>query len=313
MHRMRTFVLGMTATFLLGCKTPPPGMDPFLRTRVPPPSSGEAAPLYNDSYGPAQPAAPLNSPGAETYQPPASGSQPGTSSAPGQTPYGRENFPARFRTSASWDATPLPQAANGGEPLEVDLATGAAERSPGSIQLAAGTASAGSASDVVTAEYQSEIRILTPETPPDGDLEASGRPGPVSQPHSAAPQQNERMPYASPQRVSRPAPSVAADARTETRTAAANSSAPYAYDPSYAWLRGKLEYSQRDRRWKLRYIPIDGNTDQYGGSVVLTNPQKLEGFEPGEFVEVRGVLAGSVGREPFAPAYRIEQITPQSM
>ncbi|MDZ7617026.1 MAG: hypothetical protein U1E05_08480, partial [Patescibacteria group bacterium] len=42
----------------------------------------------------------------------------------------------------------------------------------------------------------------------------------------------------------------------------------YGFDPSYAWLRGRLEYSQVDRRWKLRYIPVDGNTDQYGGSVV---------------------------------------------
>jgi hypothetical protein len=88
---------------------------------------------------------------------------------------------------------------------------------------------------------------------------------------------------------------------------------PYAYDPAYTWLRGKLEYSQRDRRWKLRYIPVDGSTDQYGGSVVLTNPQKLDGFEPGEFVEVQGALAGRVGREPFAPGYRIERIVPQDL
>ncbi len=85
--------------------------------------------------------------------------------------------------------------------------------------------------------------------------------------------------------------------------------ARYAYDPQYGWLRGRLEYSQIDRRWKLRYIPIDGTTDEFGGSVVLTNVSLLSGYERGEFVEVRGTL----GRRPrdehrFAPEFEIRQI-----
>ena len=34
----------------------------------------------------------------------------------------------------------------------------------------------------------------------------------------------------------------------------------YGYDPQYKWLRGKLEYSEREGRWKLRYIPVHGET-----------------------------------------------------
>jgi hypothetical protein len=83
----------------------------------------------------------------------------------------------------------------------------------------------------------------------------------------------------------------------------------YGYDPQYGWLRGRLEYSQVDRRWKLRYIPIDGETDDFGGSVVLADTALLSGYERGQWVEVRG----SLGETPtddrsYAPIYRVSQI-----
>ncbi len=78
----------------------------------------------------------------------------------------------------------------------------------------------------------------------------------------------------------------------------------YGFDPSYAWLRGRLEYSQVDRRWKLRYIPVDGNTDQYGGSVIIGNEAALAGCEQGEFVAIRGRVTG-VGEHGFAPLYEV--------
>ena len=87
--------------------------------------------------------------------------------------------------------------------------------------------------------------------------------------------------------------------------------ARYGHDAAYAWLRGRLEYSEIDRRWKLRYIPIDGQTDQYGGSVVLGDTSLLTGLERGDFVEVRGKLLGSAqGDGGFAPVYEVAQIKP---
>ena len=88
-------------------------------------------------------------------------------------------------------------------------------------------------------------------------------------------------------------PSAAA---IEPVSAAAAESADYAFAPDYAWLRGRLEYSQSLAQWKLRYIPIDGKTDQFGGSVVLPNSPALEAFKPGDRVAVRGSLAARVFR-----------------
>ena len=86
--------------------------------------------------------------------------------------------------------------------------------------------------------------------------------------------------------------------------------ARFGYDPEYRWLKGRLEYSQSDRRWKLRYIPIDGATDDFGGSVVLSNTSLLSGYEGGQFVEVHGSLgrAAQDNDRSYAPEFKIERI-----
>lgn len=81
----------------------------------------------------------------------------------------------------------------------------------------------------------------------------------------------------------------------------------YGHGPDFAWLEGKLEYSQIDRRWKLRYIPVDGETDAHGGSVVLLESPLLDGFQPGDFVAVQGALAGR-STSGFAPDYELTGI-----
>ena len=72
---------------------------------------------------------------------------------------------------------------------------------------------------------------------------------------------------------------------------------------------GKLEYSAVHKQWKLRYIPIDEKNDDYGGSVILSDASKLEGFQAGNFVKVTGNVgqknAGSLER---APHYYVDQI-----
>lgn len=88
-----------------------------------------------------------------------------------------------------------------------------------------------------------------------------------------------------------------------------SSRARYGHDPDYAWLRGKLEYSQSERRWKLRYIPIDGATDEFGGSVVFSDSSLLAGYERGDFVEVRGQLGDvTPGDGGYAPDFKIREI-----
>jgi len=82
----------------------------------------------------------------------------------------------------------------------------------------------------------------------------------------------------------------------------------YGHGPKYEWLRGKLEHSQIDRRWKLRYIPVDGKTDRFGGSVVLSNPSVLSGFERGEFVKIQGKIGPPDPKKGFAPVYEVTGI-----
>ncbi len=87
----------------------------------------------------------------------------------------------------------------------------------------------------------------------------------------------------------------------------------YGHHDQYLWLRGRIEYSSIDKRWKLRYIPLDaaeGRIDNYGGSVVLVETEKLSAFESGDFVMVRGRVGEQSTSKGFAPLYHVEQVSP---
>jgi len=81
----------------------------------------------------------------------------------------------------------------------------------------------------------------------------------------------------------------------------------YGHAADYGWLRGKVEYSQIDRKWKLRYIPVEGQTDDFGGSVVISDAAALAGFERGDFVELRGRVGQRAQKSGFAPTYEVTQ------
>lgn len=110
-------------------------------------------------------------------------------------------------------------------------------------------------------------------------------------------------------------PVVATGFREVVREGAAaaapsSGSATFGHDADYRWLRGKLEYSASARQWKLRYIPINGQTDQYGGSVVLDGQEHLAQLQPGQWVTAHGrVSAGRAGRG-FAPVYELNRLEP---
>lgn len=100
-----------------------------------------------------------------------------------------------------------------------------------------------------------------------------------------------------------------AGAKSAATSLAAAVGVDYAFTPDYTSLAGRLEYSQSARQWKLRYIPIDGETDSYGGSVVLGGSDRLAAFRPGDQVAVHGSLAGnSSASASFSPLYRLDRI-----
>jgi hypothetical protein len=93
--------------------------------------------------------------------------------------------------------------------------------------------------------------------------------------------------------------------------ASTSENAPYGYDkPNYAWLRGKLEYSQTDQQWKLRYIPVESDNDSFGGSVILSNAANMKGYQPGDFVEVRGRVQTQQPQKGYAPVYDATEVKP---
>ncbi|REJ67773.1 MAG: hypothetical protein DWQ31_10315 [Planctomycetota bacterium] len=92
------------------------------------------------------------------------------------------------------------------------------------------------------------------------------------------------------------------------RPVAVRPPARYGHAPDYSWLKGRLEYSAARKQWKLRYLPLDGRTDEYGGSVVLDNVDESS-YAAGDFVAVRGQL-GKPDPETrdFAATYRVTQM-----
>jgi hypothetical protein len=84
---------------------------------------------------------------------------------------------------------------------------------------------------------------------------------------------------------------------------------PYGYDRGYRWLKGRLEYSPTSRRWKLRYIPITGHTDGYGGSVMLEDSPALQEMQRGDAVLIEGRIIGNGETGGFAPLYRAERVS----
>lgn len=103
-------------------------------------------------------------------------------------------------------------------------------------------------------------------------------------------------------------------ARTAVRPAVAEIGGPtspatrYWHAPGYGQLHGRLEYSQSLKQWKIRYIPIDGQTDSYGGSVVLANSPALGKFRSGDFVSVEGSIGQKQTSRGFSPTYELRQI-----
>ena len=99
------------------------------------------------------------------------------------------------------------------------------------------------------------------------------------------------------------------DSPTPTATRADDGLGRYGYSTDYRRLRGRLEFLESQKQWKLRYIPIDGKTDKYGGSVVIAPPDALAGCERGDFLELEGQLSERDSDSgDFAPAYEVTKV-----
>ncbi len=292
MRNITFLVLGFA---LLGCRgaASPGPVDPFLGpTRVPPPATGSVyTPPPDPYYFQPQSVAPQSMAPVSAF-PQASISALGGASVGGNS--------VGSRPAETWSATP----SFAGATLVSDAAT--PDLRPQPDPLAAASA---------TVNREPIIRVLEPAP--------RAAPAPTERLYNPTPTRVVNIvdlprvapadPGAGFRLVSAVEPNNAANpvvlaAGGQPAQAFVPPAGNYGFDPSYAWLRGRLEYSQVDRQWKLRYIPVDGNTDQYGGSVVVANEAALAGCERGEFVAVHGRVTGTGGDHGFAPLYEVTSL-----
>ncbi len=277
----RSFLLLVAVALFCGCRwRTPPAADPFFgRTRVAPPATGCIAPGPVDPYFRGPP--PAVTPPMVT---------PGTS-VPGPitpvVPYG-----------------------------VVPPGTGATNTVP------SGTSTAQVASSGTLAGRERVVRIIQPRPKTSVAIDIMDLPAAGASPSRNAASKDStasgfRLVSATEPIISdstadfvQPT-SAASHSTTKTVEDTPTGFTPqpnYGHNPDYKQLRGKLEYSQIDRRWKLRYIPIDGRTDRYGGSVVLTDTSLLSGCERGDFIEVHGQIGRHDPKRGFAPTYQADEV-----
>ena len=350
---MRPLVLVVAATMLVGCQTPTALVDPFLgRQTVPPPSTGMATntPPPDSSYYNAPKSSSAGAANgtstASPYAPPGGygyADRGFTNRSGSNAPINRTAAPLSSPASLREGSSPRPSA--GSTPMR---ATGPAERPP---QGTPGASSRGSpAGGSFTANSNPPMRVVKPTRTVSarGDSRTisrtpvSGAPlSPTRRPNSGAQRPTDIMnlPEANPAAAPateprsnassgfRPVGGIRRASYEEPQAAGNDRSSPapgfdtvpdmtpgqFSHDGNYTRLSGRLEYSRSDDRWKLRYIPIDGDTDDYGGSVVLLGARDLDEFKPGEYVTVQGRIEKSASdSRGFAPSYRVEQVERQT-
>jgi hypothetical protein len=342
MDRKALFVIVVVA--LGGCRSQQGVDNPFLQTTVPPPSTAGAttAPLYGaPSVQIAPGATTVPAPQAPATAVPGPVTTPGTALPPGgtTTPYYPPGGTFDFRQgSTERRLAPLAQHA---APSHLALAQPAGSIAPenlnqvavsryGPLQDAEDPARRFNASppraepEPIEINRNTELRIVDASSresetirPPTWSPSSSRL---LDEPQRLAAGQDPNTldsasgslvtggTLANEQRDVVPAAyfEPAGPARAELRQGR------YDHDASYTWLCGRLEHSSVMGQWKLRYIPIDGETDAYGGSVVIANAEQLEGMRPGDFVRVEGgVVDERVAGSRFAPKFEIRRALAQ--
>ena len=332
MKRLLAMLVAVSA--LSGCRSEgPTGTDPFFgRTRVPPPGTGAISGGPTDPYYSGAPSST-----APRYAPPTATSpwvSPGTGAQP-PAARGGQNYTPPGGTFKYQGSSWAPMGSSGVSGLEGRAASASPSGSSQSVAAKAAPTLAGrervvqvlpprakAAASSQEVPIPSSARAATEAEPrrlqvPKGpveitDLPPAGRSTAATRSSSASGGSEVRLASAAqqPDDAAGVAAAVGVSDETASRTSAAEVSpqADYGHDPEYRWLRGKLEYSQIDRQWKLRYIPIDGTTDDFGGSVILPDSKVLAGCERGDFIEVQGQLGQKTAKDSYAPSYQAAKV-----
>lgn len=335
MSRLWTLVFGVV--FLAGCHNSAPMQNPFFGpTTVPPPPTGNtaapmASPYYQSAPGMA-PGAPIPSatlgPPPSTY-PPAGATYPPQSStphpkaiSPGQN---QQGIGGTALSRGRWTTPAVPTT----NQSSADAATVASAE-----PAVAGAGAVPSSDTIASVPEWSVVRVVERQDLESADAEVEQATSDVAAVATAEPRQIDlpknmveigQLPPARTAQVTQASYTTSSQNAPRARSvyAVGQSAAPQAsndhaasdsvfgYDPQYRWLKGQLEYSEIERRWKLRYIPIDGATDDHGGSVLLPEGTELGDFRPGDYVTLYGeVGAHDENSKGYAPVYHADRIEP---
>lgn len=325
----RSLVLLLAPVLIGGCQNSPQAIDPFLpRTTVPPPATGSAvgapAPYYPGPASGAAPAASGNfyTPPGNSYNYPSGGSPAVAPPSGPPAPRATDNWPMTRRDDANKQSST--STLRNRAPASIRSHVLAADQPRDSeVKLASAELAAPPAQQAKPSNQVKIVRVVEPAA--QNDESTASRVASRATEPDRLPQSDDAidimdLPPAHPsaERASRhiilasheaPVPSESPAQTQKAIFATPDEAGRYAYAADYRWLKGQLEYSLVDQRWKLRYIPIDGATDSHGGSVVLDGAMPAE-FQAGDFVTLRGSLAGEAAAGQFAPNYRFDAIEP---
>jgi hypothetical protein len=302
----------IAATLCLGCQAPPGAIDPFIgRQTVPPPGTGTPSSVPpGDEYYNGAPKASANdaSPSGTPYSP------PGGFRSPNNAATKPEAIQPRAAVSGS-------SGNSGGSPVRPASPT---DTPPGTTASRGTTGSGFVNTNPTRGLPQAKTASTRSSTSPatSGPRPATSQPikDIKELPDAKSPASRDSSGFRKPTGTIRASyeeevQEIRDSAKSSSRTPRREPIAPgkYEADRNYRWLKGKLEYTRSDDRWKLRYIPIDGDTDNFGGSVVLLGSRLLEGYKPGEYVTVHGTLGETDSRGTgFAPSYTVDRVTRQA-
>jgi hypothetical protein len=301
---------------LMGCQAGPPATDPFLNpTRIPPPTTGDITPIQPGMVGVPGGQPPVVVPGTG-YAPPAGSYNQGNAggSIYATPPAGNQGYGAVPNATAPYSAPGYGAPAT----QTPTYPTPRTQTPPYTYPAPAQQPGSGSIYNNRQSSFDRSVGAPTRASTTSGTMTvarsgADGDSGSRTAAPTAAAQDGTQIDTRQIVQASYANPAAEAPQVQPRRSTRGNGPVDrgetYGFEPNYAWLHGKLEYSQVQGQWKLRYIPLDGETDRYGGSVVLAGEAPLAGHKPGEFVSVTGAIVQQAGgQEGFAPTYRVDQI-----
>jgi hypothetical protein len=324
MIRLMIPVLLVVAVFGCQGQDPQVPLDPFYgQTRITPPGTGEIVRRPNvDPYYPRSAA--VSAPDGRIQPPPIVGNESSPAGPPTARLASSSAAAAGTRNQAgmaSGDRIKIPVSAHR-ELSSAEILAARPSKSTPAPQRTADAAASTAASAGSLREPQRVVQTLVPREQSIA-RQSSGQPRPARKPGPATsrggpvdindlPPANRGAGTLRDDRVQQ-ASAIEADGqvvvRIPTRVDAGDSLGRSGWADDYSRLRGQLEYRESDHCWKLRYIPIDREGDDFGGSVLIEDSASLSGFERGDFVEIRGHIAKPPEEgTDFAPVYHVASI-----